>query len=81
MHRAILTTITTIPVYYLLHTVAISVMVSEDAFARDGGRYSGDGTSQAAAVDNSCLNPILDTNTIDNVIGVGQLWRHRITAR
>ncbi|MFZ0346102.1 MAG: hypothetical protein WCF07_01440 [Nitrososphaeraceae archaeon] len=70
MHRAILTTITTIPVLLLAATVAISVMVSEDAFARDGGRYSGDSTSQAAAVDNSCLNPILDSNTIDNVIGV-----------
>ena len=70
MHRAILTTITTIPVLLLAPTVAISVMVSEDAFARDGGRYSGDSTSQAAAVDNSCLNPILDSNTIDNVIGV-----------
>jgi hypothetical protein len=50
-------------------TVAVSVMVSEDAFARDR-RYSGD-TSQAAAVNNECLNPILDSNTIDNAVGVG----------
>ena len=34
-------------------------------------RYSGDGTSQAATVSNDCLNPILDSNTIDNVVGVG----------
>jgi hypothetical protein len=36
-------------------TVAISVMVSEEAFASDG-------TRQAAAVDNTCLNPIFDSN-------------------
>ena len=69
MHRANLTIITTIPVLLLAATVAISVMVSEDAFARE--RYSGDSTSQAAAVSNDCLNPILDSNTIDNVVGVG----------
>ena len=28
-------------------------------------------TSQAATVSNDCLNPILDSNTIDNVVGVG----------
>ena len=71
MHRANLTIIiTTIPVLLLAATVAISVTVSEDAFARDG-RYSGDSTSQAAAVSNDCLNPILDSNTIDNAVGVG----------
>ena len=53
----------------MLPTVAISSTTSEDAFAKDG-RYSGDGTSQAAAVSNDCLNPMLDSNTIDNVIGV-----------
>jgi hypothetical protein len=64
MHRANLTIIT-IPVLLLAATVAISVMVSEDAFARDS-------TSQAAAVDNTCLNPIFDSNDhIDNAIGVG----------
>jgi hypothetical protein len=68
MHRAILTIIT-IPVLLLASTVAISVIVSEDAFARE--RYSGDSTSQAAAVSNDCLNPILDSNTIDNAVGVG----------
>ena len=70
MHRANLTIIiTTIPVLLLAATVAISVIVSEDAFARE--RYSGDSTSQAAAVSNDCLNPILDSNTIDNAVGVG----------
>src|SRR5262245_15242471 len=60
----------TIPVLLLAATVAISIIVSEDAFAKDG-RYSGD-TSQAAAVSNECLNPIFDSNEdIDNAVGVG----------
>jgi hypothetical protein len=67
MHRANLTLI--VPLVLLAATVAISVTVSEDAFARE--RYSGDSTSQAAAVSNDCLNPILDSNTIDNLVGVG----------
>jgi hypothetical protein len=62
------TAFVTIPVLLLAATVAISVTVSEDAFARE--RYSGD-TSQAAAVSNECLNPILDSNTIDNIVDVG----------
>jgi hypothetical protein len=49
-------------------TVALS-LITEDAFAREG-RYSSD-TSQAAAVSNDCLNPLFDSNTIDNVVGVG----------
>ena len=70
MQKANLTIIiTTIPVLLLAATAAISVIVSEDAFARE--RYSGDSTSQAAAVSNDCLNPILDSNTIDNAVGVG----------
>jgi hypothetical protein len=67
MHRANLTLI--VPLILLAATVAISVTVSEDAFARE--RYSGDSTSQAAAVSNECLNPILDSNNIDNAVGVG----------
>jgi hypothetical protein len=69
MHRANLTIITTIPLILLAATVAISVIVSEDAFARNG-RYTGD-TSQATSISNECLNPILDSNTIDNMVGVG----------
>jgi hypothetical protein len=67
MHRANLTLI--VPLILLAATVAISVTVSEDAFARE--RYSGDSTSQAAAASNECLNPILDSNNIDNAVGVG----------
>jgi hypothetical protein len=58
----------TIPVLLLAATVAISFIIAEDAFAKE--RYSGD-TSQAAAVSNECLNPIFDSNTIDNAVGVG----------
>ena len=53
----------------LLATVAISILLTDDASARNQ-KYSGD-TSQAAAVSNECLNPILDSNTIDNLVGVG----------
>src|SRR5262245_42840651 len=60
----------TIPVLLLAATVAISVIVSEDAFAKNG-RYTGD-TSQAAAASNDCLNPIFDSNEgIDNAVGIG----------
>jgi hypothetical protein len=70
MHRVSLIFIA-IPIILLAAvTVAISSTVSEDAFARDGGRYTDD-TSQAAAVSNECLNPILDSNTIDNMVDVG----------
>jgi hypothetical protein len=70
MHRASLAIIAIPLILFAALTVAISAMITEDAFARDGGRYTGD-TSQAAAVSNECLNPILDSNTIDNVVGVG----------
>jgi hypothetical protein len=54
----------------LLSTVAISALLTEYVFARD--RYLTDSTtSQAAAVSNDCINPILDSNTIDNVVGIG----------
>ncbi len=70
MHRSDLTIIATIPVLLLAATVAISVIVSEDAFARSG-KYTGD-TSQAASVSNECFNPIFDSNEdIDNAVGVG----------
>jgi len=67
--RASITNIA-IPLILLVATIAISGD-GEDVFARADGRYSSDATSQAAAVDNSCLNPILDSNTIDNVVGAG----------
>ena len=58
------------PAILLAATVAISFVITEDAFARNG-RYTGD-TSQAASVSNECLNPIFDSNEdIDNAVGVG----------
>jgi hypothetical protein len=72
MHRVRITVIAIPLILLAAATVAVSSTVSEDAFARDDGRYSGGGdTSQAAAVSNECLNPILDSNTIDNMVGVG----------
>jgi hypothetical protein len=51
-------------------TVAAPSVITEYAFAKSG-RYTGDTTSQAASVNNECLNPILDSNTIDNIVDVG----------
>lgn len=72
MHRVNLAIIIiiVIPILLLAAKVAISFVITEDAFAREG-RYTGD-TSQAAAVSNECLNPIFDSNEdIDNAVGVG----------
>ena len=58
----------------LATTVAVSFMIitiTDNAFARNERYGANDDSSQAAAVDNSCLNPIFDSNTIDNAIGVG----------
>ena len=57
------------PVVVLLTTTIIFVTTSDNAYARYD-KYASD-TSQAAALSNDCLNPIFDSNTIDNVIGVG----------
>jgi hypothetical protein len=38
-------------------TVALSLVITEDAFAKSGRHGTGDTTSQAAAVNNECLNP------------------------
>jgi hypothetical protein len=71
MHRASLTVKVAIPLILLAAaTVVISALITEDVVARDGGRYSGD-ASQAASISNDCLNPVLDSNTIDNMVGVG----------
>jgi hypothetical protein len=61
----------TMPVILFAAMVSISFMITEDAFARNERYGAGDTTSQAAAVSNDCLNPILDSKTIDNAVGVG----------
>jgi hypothetical protein len=40
-------------------------MTTEDAFS---GKYE---NNQAGAVNNDCLNPIFESNNIDNAVGVG----------
>jgi hypothetical protein len=72
-HVTTRSTTTVAAISLLLATVAvISVTLTDDVFARNDrhGSY-GDAAGQAAAVSNSCLNPAFDSNTIDNVIGVG----------
>lgn len=51
----------------LFAITVISVTTTDNGFARNE-RYASD-IDQAASVSNSCLNPIFDSNTIDNVIG------------
>ena len=67
------------PAVLLAATVAISFVITEDAFARNG-RYSGY-TSQGSRVSNECLNPIFDSNTIDNAVGVGNCGKHEYHSR
>jgi hypothetical protein len=55
----------------LLATVVTTpIAVTEDAFARYA-RHTGGDFSQAASVSNSCLNPVSDSNTNDNMISNG----------
>ena len=57
--------ITSMTLMLLTVTLAVTIIIittSDNAFAT---------TSQAAAVNNDCLNPILDSNAIDNLVGVG----------
>ena len=55
----------------LFATVAISILLTDDASARNQ-KYSNDDQSRfGRSISNSCLNPVFESNTIDNVIGVG----------
>lgn len=48
----------------LIATVVISIIATSDNV------FASYDVSQAASVSNSCLNPIFDSNAIDNVVGV-----------
>jgi hypothetical protein len=66
--------IVTISVLLLAAASTVSAtpsVITEDVFAKSGRYGTGDTTSQAASVNNECLNPILDSNTIDNMVDVG----------
>ena len=65
-----ITSMTLILLTVTLAVTIITITTSDNAFARNE-RYASDATSQVAAVSNECLNPILDSNTIDNAVGVG----------
>jgi len=65
------TNLTLIPPLVLVAAIVTTpVMVSEDVFARYQRRTGGD-LSQAASVTNSCLNPVSNSNTNDNMINNG----------
>lgn len=59
-----------IPLILLAALVTTPITVIEDAFARYE-RHTGGDLSQAASVSNSCLNPVSNSNTNDNMISNG----------
>ena len=67
MNRANLALI--VPLILVAAIVTTPIMIIEDAFARNG-RHT-DGLSQAASISNSCLNPVSNSNTNDNMISNG----------
>ena len=59
-----------VPLIVLAALATTPVTVIEDAFARYQ-RHSGGDLSQAASIINSCLNPVSNSNTNDNMISNG----------
>jgi len=60
-----------IPLVLLAIMVTTPITVIEDAFARYQRHAGGGGLSQAASIRNSCLNPVSNSNTNDNMISNG----------
>ena len=50
---------------------AAPLMIAEDAFARYQRHAGGSELNQAASISNSCLNPVSNSNTNDNMISNG----------
>jgi hypothetical protein len=68
MNRVNLTLIVSLVLLAII--VTTPVMIAEDAFARYQ-RHSGSDLNQAASITNSCLNPVSNSNTNDNMISNG----------
>jgi hypothetical protein len=68
MNRISLTMV--IPLIVLAALATTPITVIEDAFAKNG-RHAGGDLSQAASISNSCLNPVSNSNTNDNIISNG----------
>jgi hypothetical protein len=60
----------TVPLILLVALAMTPVMIAEDALARYQ-RHTGGNLNQAASVSNSCLNPVSNSNTNDNMISNG----------
>ena len=58
------------PLILVATVVTTPITVIEDAFAKSGG-HNGSDLSQAASITNSCLNPVSNSNTNDNIISNG----------
>src|SRR5215467_15555118 len=69
MNRTSITMV--IPLILLATLATTSIMITEDAFGRYE-RHTGNGNlNQAASISNSCLNPVSNSNTNDNMISNG----------
>jgi hypothetical protein len=60
----------TVPLILIAAIVTTPITIIEDAFAKNGS-HTGDEVGQAASISNSCLNPVSDSNTNDNMISNG----------
>jgi hypothetical protein len=68
MNRANLTLI--VPLVLIATIVTTHITVTEDAFARYQ-RHTGGGIGQAVSITNSCLSPVSNSNTNNNMISNG----------
>jgi hypothetical protein len=68
MNRTGLTT--TIPLVLLATLATTPILLTQDSFARYQ-RHTGGDLNQAASITNSCLNPVSNSNTINNMISNG----------
>lgn len=59
-----------VPLVLLATLATTPMMITENSFARYQ-RHTDDGLSQAASISNSCLNPVSNSNTNDNMISNG----------
>src|SRR5215467_2636988 len=69
MNRTSLTMV--IPLVLLATLATTPIMITEDAFASRYQRHTSGNLNQAASISNSCLNPVSNSNTNDNMISNG----------
>jgi hypothetical protein len=60
-----------VPLILLVAIGTTPIMITEDVFASKYQRLTSGNLSQAASITNSCLNPVSNSNTINNMISNG----------